>query len=455
MRRWIVAVLLVLCCSFLFSQEVSERKEIAIFKLSHYDHEITDSALGSIDEELKAVFINLGRFDVIGMAYRLSQNDVNDFTEKVKEFKGENVEIPEEFQMGREIFTEKDMNQLIGAFYVIIPAVTHFSIVQEQVKLASGKTKIEYDVELKTSFTFINVAEAKPFAQFFIESSGSSDEAADRAVQSAVDSIPAKLEFEITKIPEFTLKTGVLERKGAEVIIELGQDMGIRPGYEFTILESRVLDSGKVFQSESGLLIVKEVGQEVSLTTLLIGNAREGDQLKEIPRMGFEVHPYFDGLLNPIGGFSFAGVGGVRITGAKGFYAFRPLGGLEIPIPMLMPKDSLVPLMWAFGFPFNVYVGGERVFYLRRIQIAPQAAIGGGFLIPWLIETEDPLFTHLGGWVNANVSYLLNRDTKIFIDFGYKQWIGIYDGLFEVLGLGNNLTSYGGIMIGGGITRKL
>ena len=72
-------------------------------------------------------------------------------------------------------------------------------------------------------------------------------------------------------------------------------------------------------------------------------------------------------------------------------------------------------------------------------------------LIPWLIETEDPILTHIGGWINLNLAFLLNRDMKVTFDMGYKQWIGIFDAV--ALGFGKK-TSYGGVMIGAGVTFK-
>ena len=438
----------------LYSQEISEKKEIAIFKLSHYDYDIPESALGSIDEELKSVFINLGRFDIVGLKYRLAEDDAYDFIERIKEFKHENVEIPEEFKIGHEVFTEKDMNKLIGSFYVVIPAVTYFNVAEETTKLVSGKTKVTWDAEIKTSFSFINVAEAKTFAQFFVETSGSSDEAAERAVQDAIDDIPVYLEYEITKIPEFTLKTGVLERRGREVVIELGRDMGIKKGYEFTIVSTRILESGRKFDKEAGLLLVKEVGGEVSIATILLGSPLEGDQLKEIPRLGFEVTPYLDVIFNPFENVQLRNVFsvvGVKANASKGFYDFKPLVGIEVPLPV-GPDDSLLPWLWVIGFPFTTYLGGEWNIYMGPLQITPQAAFGAGYLIPWLIETEKPAVTHVGGVIDVSVSYLFNQNMKATVNAGLKYWYGVYDALITQFGAS---TSYGGVFLGGGVTFKL
>ncbi len=451
----LVAAAMVGAAGAAFSQEVSKKKEIAIFRLSHYSWNIPDAALGSIDEELKAVFINLGRFDVIGMGYRLGEGDVNEFMSKIREFKQQNVKIPDKFQMGQEIFTEGDMNRLIGSFIVVVPAVTFFDVQREEKTVVGGRRVVSFSSKIKTSFTFVNVAEAKPMAQFFVETSGS-DENGDRAVQNAINAIPQRLEFEITKIPEFTLKTGVLENNRGEVVLQLGRDMGIKRGYEFALVNERVLATGHKLDSETGLLVIKEVGQEVSVGTVLFGDPKVGDQLREVPRLGTEATPYLDVLLNPTGaGEGYYVLFGVNAVATKGFYDIRPLVGFEFPLP-LAPEGSLLPLMWAFGFPFNAYVGGEYAIYMRRLQVRPQAGIGFGMLVPWAVSTEDPIFTHVGGFVTLKLSYLFSRDTAISADLGYKAWFGIYDRLFDVIDPGaTGETTYTGVRVGVGISRKL
>ena len=448
----IVFALLFSICWQTTAQEISEKKELSVFKLSYYDQEIPDSALGSIDEEIKGVFINLRRFDVIGMAYRLSDNDVSEFIDKVKEFKGENVEIPEKFQMGHEVFTEKDMNKLIGSFYVVVPAVTHFSVVKKERKLTGGGTKISYDSELKTSFTIVDVQAAKSLAQFFVETEGSSDESPDRAAQSAIDGIPMQLEFEVKKVPEFTLKTAVLERRGPEVVTELGQNMGILPGDEYMLLTGQVLDSGRAFETETGLIVIKEVGEDVSLATVLYGEPEEGDQLKEVPRLGFESTPYFNILINPFDQFRLNFVAGLRMSLTKGLYTFRPIAGFEFPLP-IGTTNTILPWLWIAGFPFNIYLGGEVAFYLGRLQIFPQAAVGAGFLVPWLASiAQQFVVSHIGGYANLNINYLITRDIKLTLDLGYKHWISIWD--VAVNAVTGSTASYGGFMIVGGVTIK-
>ena len=46
---------------------VSEKKDVAIFALGYYGWAIPLETLGSIDMEIQKVFVDLGRFNIIGV----------------------------------------------------------------------------------------------------------------------------------------------------------------------------------------------------------------------------------------------------------------------------------------------------------------------------------------------------------------------------------------------------
>jgi len=423
---------------------VSEKKDIAVFKLSYYKWSIPEAVLGGIDEQIKGVFINIGRFNVLGMTQRLEEGDVNAFIDKIKEFKQAKAAIPEQVQMGKEFFTEADFNRLIGSFIVVIPAVSNYILEREKNK--------DYKATISTSFTFVNVEQASPFSQFFVETSGS-DKNAEQAVKAAMDAIALQLTFQIRNIPEFQLKTGILEVKGAEVIFELGRDMGIKVGDEYVIIASRVLASGKMYAAEKGLLIVKEVSDEVSVGRVIYADNKPqvGDQLKEVPRLGFESFPYLHVALT---GMSEEGeataLAGIRISPTRGFYDFRPILGFEIPF--------IRNLLW--GIPFNLYVGGEYNVYLGKLQVVPMASFGFGAAYLWYLKYlgveekgDDFIFSHLGGTANLTLSYLLNRNIKLTLEGGYLYWFSL-DPTSIFMDDSLLFKSYGGPFVGAGVGIK-
>ncbi len=360
-RRVVALLLLVLAVAPLaIAQQVSQKKDIAVFKLSYYQWDIPDSVLGGVDEEIRGVFVNIGRFNVLGMTQRLEPGDLSEFIDRIKAFKEVRAEMPEAVQMGREFFTQSDFERLVGSFIVVVPSVASYVL--------EVKDDGDFHVALKTSFSFVNVEQGTTFAQAFVETEGTED-SPQGAARSAMDGIAMLLTYEIRKIPEFQLKTGVLEVHGGEVILELGRDMGIKVGDEFVLVASRVLDSGKTLTTENGLLVIKEVSDEVSVGKVLYARPRpqEGDQLREFPLLGVETTPYLhvaSGLLYDPG--RIIGMAGIRGSVSRGFYGFRPIFALEVPF-----ITNIIA-----AIPLNLYLGGEYMLYLGRLSVTPMASLG-------------------------------------------------------------------------------
>ncbi len=419
----------------LFSQEVSRKKELAVFNLSYYKWTIPASALGSIDEQVRAVFVNLGRFDVIGMAYRLGEEDVSGFIERIRSFKTENVEIPEQVQMGQEFLTQADMNRLVSSFIVVIPSVASF--------ITDRNKDGEYTTEIRTSFTFVNVEKIESFAQFFVNTRGSDANPA-KATQKAIDAIPMQLTFEIRKIPEFQLRTGILEVRGGEVVLEFGRDMGVKVGDEYLIMSSRVLKSGKQVSGEKGLLIVRRVEEEISTARIVYSNGapQEGEQLQELPRLGIDATLFAHAALplSASSSYQLPVLAGIRVALSRGFYAFRPNVSIEMPLHLLSDSSNIYG-----GIPLNVSLGGEYNVYLGRLQLVPMVAGGVGMAIPLQGNGKDFQLTHFGGSAQLTITYLFNRDGKLVLEAGYLGWATVG---------GSGLASYEGVFGGIGISWK-
>ena len=145
----IIFSLLLVYVSLAFGQEVSEKKEIAIFSLSYSDWSIPDGALGLVDQSIQNVFVNLKRFDILGMSYRLQAQDITSFIEEIQKVKESNIEVPEAVRLGEQTFTEADFNKLVGSFIIVVPVMSYYEVLSDD--------KGGYTAEIQTSFTFINV----------------------------------------------------------------------------------------------------------------------------------------------------------------------------------------------------------------------------------------------------------------------------------------------------------
>jgi hypothetical protein len=414
-----------------WTQEVYKKKEVAVFNLSYYRWDIPPNLLGGLDEQIRSVFVNLGRFTVIGMTYRLGEQDISVFVQKIKQYKEENVEIPEQVQMGQEFFTQADMNALISSFIVVIPAVASYDVVIN--------SKGIYTADISTSFTFVNVETTETIAQFFVKTSGTSKNF-DDAVKSAIGSIPSSLTYEIKKVPEFQIKTGVLEVNGNEVVFELGRDTGISVGDEYEVLVSRVMASGKQVTESKGLLLVKRVEEEVSYATIVFTDEKldMGDQLREIPRVGGEstVYARYIVLGGPEGRLPL--ILGIRQAVTRGFYDLRPFLELEFPAVSYVDPYSL---------PFNAALGGEYVLHLGKLQLMPRISAGVGFNIDFT-DQDDPQFIicRYGGSAGVGASYLIGRDFRISAEAGYLYWYCADESVYG--------PTYGGVFAEAGISFR-
>lgn len=478
MKRSVIALVLILAAvTAVVGQEFSERKEIAIFQLSYYGQpappqepsitveakgkgggsvtielrgtgneqydQLFQRAFGAVDEEIRSVFINLGRFDVTGMTQRLTYDDVNDFIAALQEYKEAGAEMPEAVLLGQQAFTEADFRELVGGFIVVVPSVSWYDLARQD----DG----DYEATIETSFTFINVDDLSTLGQFFVETTGF-DETPQEAVRDAVDGIATQLTFEIRSMEVFQLKTGIIDIAGREVTLEFGQNMGIRVGDEYAIVRSRTTGTGHQTTDETGLVVVKEVREGFSLATLLYSSPKPvvGDQLREVPRLGFDTSVYANVIQGETDNTFVAGIKGAA---SRGFYRWRPVVGLEIPF-----TGSILSLF----FPANIYAGAETNWYLGRIKVHPSFGVGVGGAVPTFEDETDQYdefyMTHFGGQVKFTTSYLINRDVMLFFDLGYAYWVGLLEDEFGSTsgGFVSNtfFDGYGGILFGAGITFK-
>jgi hypothetical protein len=436
------ALVLVACVAPSFGQEVTVKKDIAVFALSTYDATVPAAVMGSVDAAIQGVFINLGRFNVLGMTYRLGKGDVDAFVAKIKDFKQNNVQIPEKVQMGKEFFTEADLNKIIGAFIVVIPSVTFFAVennastsssssskassATSAVKSALGgstapkDTKGSYHAKLQSSFTFVDIEKMTAFAQVNLETDGYDDNS-DMAAKEAVDDIPTQLTYEIRKIETFKLKTGVVEVQGRTIIIELGRGMGVQLGDEYEIVGSRVLASGKTLSTRTGLVVIREVSDEVSIAQIIYAAPKPqvGDQLKEFPLLGATVLPYAQIMLGSVMGSENVFLPGVRAVWNRGLFRFKPQVGVQVPIG--------VPGLGLSGgwLPVDLYVGGEMDLYLGRLQINPMVNVGLGGAIPISSSNQDFALSHFGFSAAVNATFLLADKLKLSLDGGFAYWIDL------------------------------
>ena len=411
-RKIVIIAALLIFAQTAGCQEISEKKEIAVFSLSYYQWQVPGGALSLVDDQIRDVFSGLGRFDVIGMEYRLDSLGVDEFIAKIKEVKERDIELPETVRFGQQAFTEEDFRRLVGAFIVVVPVMTSYELEREE--------REKYVSRIEISFNFIDVESAQGFGYFSLGVEATA-ESAGGAVRLAADRIAPELVFRLRTIPEFQLKTGVIDVRGRQVFLEFGSNMGVRLGDEYAIVTDTVLPTGYVTAEETGLLVIKDVKEEISVGTLIYSDGKPdvGDQLREVPRLGFDTAATVRTVLaqsayNPTDAVMMLGI---RQSTSRGFLTYRPVVGIDVPF-------SLLGYVQLPGLIVTMYGGGEIVWYLSRFQFVPTAAVGIGGSVP-LREDEGFQISHAGGFVELVASYLFSRDIKVQLSVGYTGWFGL------------------------------
>jgi hypothetical protein len=427
---------------------VSEKKQIAIFALGYYGWSIPQETLGNIDLEIRKVFTDLGRFDIIPYAQSFSSGGVEQFVAAIKKSKEANFVMPEKYQFGEAILTEADFNKLLGAFIVATPVVGSFNSAFNQ------KTGY-WETEIKTFVTFIDVAAGSTLGIAEVSSSGSDKQNQMKSIGSAIEGIPGQLQFEIRKIPAFQINTRILTVNGKEVKLQLGQDMGIRKGDEYSIIVGGMVEGFKD-EREAGLIAIKDVGAQVSTGQVVYSSVKlaKDAQLREIPRQGFDAEPFvrylmgesLDNYLDETGDTGSNLLVGLRIPLSRGFYGLRPYAEVETCL------NGWRNVLTAFMIPINAVVGAEYRMDLGRLGVTPYGGIGGSYI--YLTEalsgtsrdTSDTYLAHLGAQAYLNLSFLVTRDIRVFAEVGGEYWLSMSDWLYS---------SYGGVGGAAGVSFKL
>ncbi|MEM5947511.1 hypothetical protein WKV44_03035 [Spirochaetia bacterium 38H-sp] len=416
-------IILLLVVQYAFSQEISQKKEIAIFQLENAAGRVPKEVLSSVYSVIQETVFSMGRFEIAGYSQTIDSSSVEEFIDKIREYKEVDAEIPEEVLMGQAAFTEADFKRLVSSFIIIIPRLTFFEL---------EKSEGVYTCTVEASITVYNVEDDKIEGQFKISGQEMDESRAD-AVNTAVSYLGPQLEYELRKV--FVLRSTIIDVDGGEIYLEFGKNMGIMPGDEFALLDVGVSAIGKERVNEGGLLLIKEVQDDYSVAIPLYVSHSPvvGDQIKEVPRTGIEFMPYFTYVYAPANAKRDEDVAslGMRFTATRGFFATRPTLGIEAPLRL----GSLITMIFDY-LPIQMYIGAEvNNIYLGRLQISPTVVVGLGGLLPLddkVREKEGMLvYTHLGGKAFVSLSYLITRDIKIAIEPGFTMWFGMAD---EVLG---------------------
>jgi hypothetical protein len=457
----VLAVFIALA-ALLPAQELSEKRDISIFRVNYYGappapvsdtirirteignttvdirlqgsgstrtDQIFQETIAGVDAEIRQVFQNLGRFNVIAYPQRVDYGNLSAFIDAIREYREADVEIPEAVRLGQEAFTEQDLNRIINSFIMVVPTVTYYQLVQDD--------SSNWEAEIITSFSIINIEDYRTIAEFSVETSGY-DEDPQSAMRSAVSGIPGQLNFAVRSIDEFKIRTAIIERIGSRIVLAFGNVMGIMVGDEFEVTRLEEF-AGYTVPRRIALLRIREVSREYSIAQVIYERemAVVGDQVKEVPRVGVDGTFFVTGMVDLTASRMKSVNIGLKAAPNRGFYAFRPLIGMEVQIPSA--REYYGPTV---GLPVGIRFGAEYNLFLNRFRLIPQAYFGLLGVIP-LREDSDFSLNALSTTAMLGLAYMLpagDDHLEVYIEAGYELQFG--------LSTDNN---YQGILAGAGI----
>ena len=365
---------------------ISEKKGLAIFAMGYYGFSIPNQALGSTDQEIRKVFVDLGRFNIMAVSQKLSSKGLDEFIDTIKKSKEANFKMPDKYEFGEAILTEEEFNKLLGAFIVAVPVVSEYNT-------AFNSITNLWETNIKVDVSFIDVSQGSIIGVAEVKASGSDPSNNQKSVSAAIDQIPMQLQYEIRKIEAFQISTRVLAVSGSEIKLQMGRNMGIKKGDEYSIVVHETVEGFKN-DTEHGLVQIKDVGSEVSTGRIVYASipVTRDVQLQEIPRLGVDAEGYFH-YLTLLG--DSVPMPGVRFAASRGFYGTRPYVAIQVPC-----KDVSVD-QWGLFFgiiQISGVVGAEYNAYLGRLTLSAYGGAGGSYA-HWLGAGQDDTkdwLSHIG-----------------------------------------------------------
>ena len=320
------------------------------------------------------------------------------------------------------------------SFFVVIPVISTFQVTPVTYKpLLSNKEKQGFKAEVTVSVRFID-AEGK-LLDIYNANGDSTDDTETAAYKGAVDSAMAMFTKFVRSMDQFKLKTQVKALRPDGVVAELGKDMGVLPGYEYTVAK----DSKDEFEKgkDIGLIRVRQVSESNSLASVIFGFPQVGDQLIEAPMANMR----FTGLMD----LYIAGLGTTAMTmvpaiGLAGEYEIGYDIVTEARITYLMKAYSST--YYDFYIPAMLEIGASWEIYLGPLSLQPGFDLGiAGLYGVQLLNSDNNQFymTDVMAKVKVALNMQLAQGFKVRVSGGYCLAFGL--GTLYGLGLNGPVAS--------------
>ncbi len=389
----------VMSAATLFSAEVSQKQDIAIFGLTSSVKSVPPSVLEYTYSSINHVFIKLKRFNVLGYGdYSLQSEQIDDFIQRIKELQAQKAEEAGTYdeKFGTVVIKGEDFDRIVSSFLVVIPKLANYNVIVKREVVQEGFRQVvyrSYEADLVVDIAFVKVKEGKQEESIRISGFGA-DADRERAVTKAVDNAISSLSYNVRQVDMFKIKSGVVRVNGDSVFFELGANIGVHPGDEYQVMtKTEVASTGRYTQLPTGLVRVKKVYPDITESKIVFQGEKitEGDQLVEVAKYGIQLS-FFTGMLKvdiPDMNYDVFLVGDAFVPPLSSYWYvsldqparnFAPLAGLTVEKILGYRFKAVLDLTALLNFPLIGGIGEFGVgtmFHKRRftVDLAAQAGV--------------------------------------------------------------------------------
>ncbi len=435
-----------------FGQEVSERKDVSIFGV-YSSYNMPSAAVMYFDDQMVGIFNAMKRFQVIGYQYRLDETSAVKFIENIKKLKEQKALKDQKYMdedLGVVVIPGAELDKMIKSTFIIIPSISGWRVAQVKVEKkvvdkygnVSSKWVVEWQANVSVSIKVLN--SDGDLMEVYNRTVDEKSEKGDQdAYQKAINNAVSGLGLFLRKTDEFKLKTKVLQNLGAKVYLQLGNDLGVKPGYEFVLKKQLTIGDGFTTSIDAGLVRVSKVGDNYSEAAIIKGAPQANDQLIESALGGgrFSIYGGISTFTSSVNSLVFDAGADFSVT--KNFNPSAMTFDLGLASEFELGYAGLaraaIGILINSPSAFYLDIGGGYEIYMGSVSIVPELdlslaatyiSLGTGSVI-YSSSSYDGSFSLLSYYLGAKPKISINiqasQKFKFRIYAGYAYYFGLGD----------------------------
>ena len=279
---------------------VSKKMDISVFQ-SVALTEAPDGWLKMFDDMIVSQLERLKRFTIIGYQYRFSADNVPEFLRRVRDAKKQSVLHDETLidpQFGTVMIPADEMKRIVNSVFVVLPQIESLKTtiqVLTNTNIVEKKTNQTISTQYTTTLTIeVRVMDSKGLILTAYRDSKSVVGYNKDSTPNGFLVLATLIGFEhfIRTQEDFKLRSVIFNRDFDSIYMQLGDDLGVLPGYEFI----KRVETPYGYETRA-MIRVREVYPNFSIGQIVLGDPQISDPLIESAKMGFRIVPHIGALM--------------------------------------------------------------------------------------------------------------------------------------------------------------